>query len=99
MAQAEVYMRIPDVQGIAKTLGTVSEVLKGVATALGVLINILKSTAFVGLVGGLVEAHFLEVMKKQLEQMAAKCEQMGKDVTAAVEAYARGDQQGATKFH
>ncbi|HZT07046.1 MAG TPA: DUF6507 family protein [Chloroflexota bacterium] len=95
----EVYMNIPEVQQIAKTFAQISETLKAVSTALGVLINILKSTAFIGMVGGLAEAQFLEVIKKQIDQMAAKCDEMSKDVQAAVEAYERGDAQGATKFH
>jgi len=98
MAQNEVYMNIPDVEGIAKTFGTISEVLKGVVVALDVLINILRATAFVGMVGGLAQAHFMEIMKRQLDQMAEKCEEISSDVSAAVEAYQRGDQQGATKF-
>jgi hypothetical protein len=92
-------MDIPAVEGIAKTFAQVSEVLKGVVTALDVLINILHSTAFVGAVGGMVLAHFMEVMKRQLDQMADKTEEISTDVTAAVEAYQRGDEQGATKFY
>ena len=98
MSQNEVYMNIPEVQGIAKTFATISEVLNGVVVALDVLINILRATAFVGMVGGLAQAHFMEIMKRQLDQMADKCEEISKDVSAAVEAYQRGDQQGATKF-
>ena len=95
----EVYMNVPEVQGIAKTFADVSQTLRGVSTALSALINILKTTAFIGMVGGLAEAHFLEVMKKQIDTMADKCDEMSKDVTAAVEVYERGDAQGATKFH
>lgn len=99
MAQNEVYMNIPEVEDIAKTFATVSDVLKGVATAIGVLINILYSTAFIGLVGGLAQAHFLEIMKRQLDQMADKAEEISQDVSAAVQAYERGDAAGATKFY
>jgi uncharacterized membrane protein YgaE (UPF0421/DUF939 family) len=98
-AQDEVYMDIPAVEGIARTFAQVSEVLKGVVTALDVLINILYSTAFVGAVGGAVLAQFMEVMKRQLDQMAEKTEEISTDVSAAVEAYQRGDEQGATKFY
>jgi hypothetical protein len=98
MAQDQVYMNIPEVEGIAKTFATVTEVLKGVSTALAALIQILYATAFVGLVGGMVQARFLEVMKRQIDQMAEKTEEISQDVTAAVQAYQRGDAQGATKF-
>ncbi len=98
-AQNEVYMDIPAVQGIAKTLMAVSETLKAVSVALGVLIQMLKATAFVGLVGNLAEAAHLEVIKRQIDQVAQKTEEMSKDVSAAVDAYERGDQQGSTKFY
>ncbi|HLZ30975.1 MAG TPA: type VII secretion target [Chloroflexota bacterium] len=99
MTQNTVYMNIPEVQNISKTFATLNQVLNGVSQALGVLIDTLKATAFIGMVGGLAEAHFLEIMKKQLDQMAAKFDELSKDVKAAVDAYERGDEQGATKFH
>jgi division protein CdvB (Snf7/Vps24/ESCRT-III family) len=99
MAQNTVYMNIPDVQNIAKTFATLNQILNAVSQALQVLIDTLKATAFIGLVGGLAEAHFLEIMKKQLDQMAAKFDELSKDVKAAVDAYERGDEQGATKFY
>jgi uncharacterized membrane protein YgaE (UPF0421/DUF939 family) len=92
-------MDIPAVEGIARTFGQVSEVLKQVVTALDVLINILNSTAFIGAVGGAVVAHFMEIMKRQLDDMADKTEEISHDVSAAVEAYQNGDAQGATKFY
>jgi uncharacterized membrane protein YgaE (UPF0421/DUF939 family) len=92
-------MDIPAVENIARTFQQVSEVLKGVVTALDVLINILNSTAFIGLVGGACLAQFMEVIKRQLDQMADKTEEISHDVQAAVEAYQRGDEQGATKFY
>lgn len=95
---SEVYMDVPAVQDIAKTFQQVTEVLKGIITALDVLINVLNTTAFMGAVGGAAVAHFMEVMKRQLEQVADQTEELSKDVSQAVEAYQRGDAQGATKF-
>ncbi|HEY3061498.1 MAG TPA: type VII secretion target [Chloroflexota bacterium] len=99
MARQEVYMNIPEVQNISKTFARITDVLRGVSQALQVLIDTLKATAFIGLVGGLAEAHFLEIMKKQLDQMAQKTDELSKDVAAAVQAYERGDEQGATRFY
>ena len=95
---SEVYLDVPAVQDIAKTFQQVTEVLKGIITALDVLINVLNTTAFMGAVGGAAVAHFMEVMKRQLEQVADQTEELSKDVSQAVEAYQRGDAQGATKF-
>lgn len=95
----EVYMDIPAVQDIAKTFNQVSEVLKQVVTALDVLINVINSTAFMGAVGGAAVALFMEVIKRQIDQVAEKTEEISSDVTAAVEAYQRGDAAGSLKFH
>jgi methyl-accepting chemotaxis protein len=92
-------MDIPAVQDIAKTFNQVSEVLKGVVTALDVLINVLNTTAFMGAVGGAAVAHFMEIMKRQIDDVADRTEEVSNDVNAAVEAYQRGDAQGSTKFH
>jgi len=100
MAQNDlVYMNIPQVQGIAQTFTQISETLRAVSTALGVLIDILKGIAFIGLVASFAEAQFLEVMKRQIDQMADKTEELSKDVRAAVDAYEKGDAAGALKFH
>jgi uncharacterized damage-inducible protein DinB len=98
-ATEETYMNIPEVQGIAKTFQTVSEVLKGVSTAIGVLIQVIRSTAFIGNVGAFAEAQFLEQVKKQLDQLSQRCQELSQEVLTSVQAYERGDAQGATKFY
>jgi Mg2+ and Co2+ transporter CorA len=95
----EVYMDIPAVRDIAKTFGTIGDVLKTVSTVLQALITTLKATAFIGLVGGLAVAQYMESIKPHIDKMAEKCEELSKDVSASVDAYERGDAQGATKFH
>ncbi len=99
MPNDEVYMDIPAVRDIAKTFGNVSDVLKNVSQVLQVLIDTLKATAFIGLVGGLAVAHFMEMIKPYIDKMAEKCAELKSDVTASVDAYERGDAQGATKFY
>jgi hypothetical protein len=59
----------------------------------------LKATAFVGLVGGLAVAHYIDSVRPQIEDIAEKCEELNKDLDASVEAYERGDELGSTRFH
>jgi len=98
-SDTQVYMDIPAVRDIAKTLKTVSEVLTNVVRLLDVLINTLKMTAFIGLVGGYAVAQFLEMIKPHIEQMAEKCDELNQDVNASVDAYENGDNEGATRFY
>jgi len=99
MSDSQIYMNIPEVKGIAKNLSTVSDVLTNVARVLDVLITTLKTTAFIGLVGGYAVAQFLEMLKPQIEKMAEKSAELSKDVDASVTAYENGDAEGATRFY
>ncbi|MEZ4662918.1 MAG: type VII secretion target [Caldilineaceae bacterium] len=95
----EVYMDVPQVRDFAKAFGVISEVLETVSKVLEALILILKTTAFIGLVGGYAVAHFMEMIKPHIDEMADKCAELNKDLDASVDAYERGDEQGATRFY
>lgn len=94
-----VYMDIPAVRGMAKTFGTIADVLQAVNKAMQTLSNILKATAFVGLVGGYAVAQYIDSIRPQIEDMAEKCEELDKDLKASADAYERGDELGSTRFH
>lgn len=95
----QVYMDIPAVRNMAKSFGEVSQVLSRINKALEAMVNILKSTAFVGAVGGTAVIQFIESIRPYIQQMGQKCGELQKDVSASVEAYSRGDQAGATRFY
>lgn len=95
----EVYMDIPAVRNMAKTFGNISEVLDAVNKVLEGLLMILRSTAFIGLVGGFAVMSFIEMVKPHIEQMAEKCQELMQDLNKSVDAYERGDALGATRFY
>jgi hypothetical protein len=95
----EVFMDTDAVRGMSKRFDDISDVLKGVAKALETLATILKTTAFIGLVGGLALLHIIETVKPHVEQMADKCAELSVDLSASVDAYERGDELGATRFY
>ncbi len=94
-----VYMDTDAVRDMAKNFGTIGEVLQGVNKALEALSNILKATAFVGLVGGAALAFIIDSTRPQIEDIAEKCEEINKDLDVSVAAYERGDELGSTRFH
>lgn len=98
-SQQGVFMNIPAVRGMAKNFGTISDVLKTVSKTLEAISNALKATAFIGLVGGFAVIQYIELVKPQIDQMSQKCAEMSSDLTASVNAYERGDAQGATRFY
>ncbi|MBV7336101.1 hypothetical protein KFU94_49275 [Chloroflexi bacterium TSY] len=95
----EVYMDVPAVRDMAKAFGAISDVLKTVCKVLEALILTLKTTAFIGLVGGYAVANFMEMIKPHIEELAEKCEELNTDLDASVDAYERGDALGATRFY
>jgi len=94
-----VYMDVPAVRNMAKTFGTIGDVLQTVNKTMQTLSNILKATAFIGLVGGYAVAQFIDSIRPQIEDMAEKCEELNKDLMASADAYERGDELGSTRFY
>lgn len=95
----EVYMNVPAVRKMARNFSAISTVLKNVSKTLQVLTNILKSTAFVGMVGGYAVERYISTLKPQIDRMVKESAEISKDLRAAAEAYERGDAQGALRFH
>jgi len=95
----EVYMEVPAVRQMAKNFQTISEVLSTVNKVLEAMLMILKTTAFIGLVGGTAVAGYIEMIKPYIENMVQKTAELSKDLNASVDAYERGDAQGATRFY
>jgi hypothetical protein len=94
----EIYMDIPAVRGIARSFGQMEEVLRAASRAMETAITTLKTTAFVGLVGGYAVAAYLEQIQPVIDQYAARCNEMSNDLNASVTAYQNGDARGSTRF-
>jgi hypothetical protein len=100
MAASEVYMNTGEVTQIGTTFGTISDVLQGVSQALEAMVQVLRAAAFVGLVGTLAEAQFLENMKKNfIDPLQKKCADLKKEILASVQAYEAGDLSGSQGFN
>jgi hypothetical protein len=95
----EVYMEVPAVRNMARNFGTIGEVLDAVNKVLEGLVMILRTTAFIGLVGGFAVAQFIETIRPHIEDMAEKCQELMEDLNKSVDAYERGDALGATRFY
>lgn len=95
----QVYMDIPAVRGVSKTCQQVGETLAKVNQTMEGLVTLLRTTAFMGLVGGLALAQFMDSIRPYVEQVSQKCLELSSDLDASVTAYEKGDQQGATRFY
>lgn len=95
---AEVSMDYDAVQTMSDGFGTASETLQGVSQALEVAITILKATAFLGLVGNLAMARYLEGIKPNVDRLSATCEELSMDLIGAIVSLRDGDQSGSQRF-
>lgn len=84
MAAQEVFMYPDQVRNISRGLKTVSTVLKGVSAMLEIQMMILKTTAFIGLVGGMAVERYLASLKPEIDRLADKCEELSEDVETSV---------------
>lgn len=98
-SDTQVFMRVPEVRKMARRFSDISKVLTNVAKVLDALTITLKTTAFIGLVGGFAVAQFIDQIRPPIKQLAEKCEQFNKHLVAAAAAFERGDAEGATYFH
>jgi len=99
MAGQVTEMEIPVVRGMAKRFGTISDVLKTVSKTLEAIGNGLKFLSFIGVVGAAMAIHFIETIRPPIDQLSQKCSELSGDLGASVEAFARGDAEGKTKFY
>ena len=90
----DVYM-VPDrVRAMADRFSQFAALLKVVVGVLEAQMMILKTTAFVGLVGSVAVERYLAALKPQIEQIAQKCEEISQDMQVAVRAWEDAQQSG-----
>lgn len=94
----EVFMDIPRVEALARAFRTFQNVLNVVSRVMKATILALKATAFLGMVGNLALANYLERIEPKVKRMAQKMEELSGDVTSAIKAYRDGDMSGSQRF-
>lgn len=95
---ADVFMDIPEVEKISQDFEQLSEVLNDIAQVMETVSDTLKSTAFIGYVGGAVVISWLERIRPVVENLSTYCEEIHNDVDIAVQNYINGDMDSAGRF-
>lgn len=95
----EVFMDTDAVENLARRLAQIADLLRRVAKILEQLMNILRTTAFIGLVGGYAVERYLAFIKPQIENLAAFMDENSAELKVAVQRYINGDKQGACRFY
>lgn len=93
----EVYMNVPVVRDMSKKLSDISDVLNTVAKTLEMISTALKASFFLGLVGAAAVA-LIDEVKPQIQTLSDQCSSLSKAVSSSVDAFERGDMDGANLF-
>jgi len=94
----EISMDVPAVQDLSRKFNNFSNLLNAINKMLETLATILKTTAFIGLVGGAAVLQFIETIKPQIKEMAEFCAELSRDLKTTVDAFQNGDMKGANLF-
>lgn len=91
-------MDLNRVRNFSGMFGQIGEVLQTVTKVLEGLCMTLKTTAFIGMVGGAVVARFLEMIKPHIENIAEKCGELSQDLDNSAQAVEDCDTDIANRF-
>lgn len=95
----EVFMETEEVEDLARRFSEIAEVLRVVAKVMETLMNIIRTNAFIGLVGGFIVERYLATLKPKIENMATYMDEISRDLKTAVKLYINGDKEGASRFY
>ncbi|GAB5494580.1 MAG: hypothetical protein Phog2KO_47950 [Phototrophicaceae bacterium] len=93
-----VYMDTERVGELAERFRNFAEILNGIDTVLEIAVNTLRTTAFIGLVGGIAVERYLADIRPKIQHLAEYCEEMGADLDRAVQHFINGDEIGVSRF-
>lgn len=94
-----VYMETDRVESIADGFERAADVLRMVSKALEAAMMLLKSTAFIGMVGGMAVERYIATIKPQIDDLADYCDEICGDLHTAVQLFINGDEEGASRFY
>jgi len=98
VATQVVQMDYGVVTEVSKGFSTAADVLRTVSKVLGILIGILRASAFFSMGTSLALANYLENIQKKIDQLAKICEEFAGDLARAVGDHKKGDIKGRHYF-
>jgi hypothetical protein len=95
---AEVSMDYGVVENMAAGFNQAAETLETVNRALETAAGILRATAFLGMIGNLALAEYLDNIQPHVARLAATCGELNGDLLGAVASLRDGDLSGSQRF-
>lgn len=95
---AEVSMDFSVVESMAEGFRSSAETLHAVSQALETAAAVLRASAFVGMVGNLALAEYLDQIQPNVARLASTCEELDHDLIGAIISLRDGDLSGSQRF-
>ncbi len=95
---AEVSMDYGAVESMAQGFSTSADTFHAVDRALESAVAVLRASAFIGMVGNLALAEYLDNIRPNVARLAATCEEMNNDLLGAIASLRDGDYSGSQRF-
>ncbi len=95
---AEVSMDYAVVESMAEGFRGAAESLQGVNRALETAAALLRASAFVGMVGNIALAEYLDNIQPNVARLSATCDELNTDLLGAVASLRDGDLSGSQRF-
>jgi hypothetical protein len=92
-------MDYEQVEKVSQGFSDASDFLKAVDTALEALLIVLRTTAFIGMVGGAAVERYISNIKPHVEKLAAKSEEFAADLKQAIANHQQAESETRPDFN
>ncbi len=93
-----VAMTYQPIQEVSRGFQQAAQMLRMIAKALAIAVQILRAMAFASMGTSLALANYLEVIQKKCENLAKVCEEFSGDLNRAVNDHKSGDYKAGSYF-
>lgn len=94
----EVFMEIPAVEDVQKKFQTMADVTQQISNILRIASDILRATAFFGMVGNMILAWYTDQIRGIVDQLHQMSLTISDGVGGAIRSYRDGDSSGSQLF-
>jgi len=94
----EVFMDIPAVEDVQKKFQGIADATQQISNILRIAAEILRATAFFGMVGNMVMAWYADQIRSIVDQLHQMALTISDGVGGAVKSYRDGDSSGSQLF-
>jgi hypothetical protein len=83
---------------MSQRFGQISNICNTIVNIVNTIQQILRASAFIGMIGNYAAASTLEPFKKGLKELGDKLGEVGRDVASARDMFINGDTKGSKRF-